>query len=250
MFRSFIYLDTEKLDEYMRLLNRANPAKMKEISQKRGAEISAGTKEFIAKGSFETEYSGEFVDDKGYDYDLFERGLQGLSGENYFDFVSNDGYDITTVPPMEIVRLRGSFDVPEEFDFVDMIDRFKPLIMDRLQTNSHGERIALESLFGNASAEIPIIIDYDDIVVSGKLKQKYLKEPYAQLEDYMDQDVFVLCKVIGTVNKEKVEIFDPLKDFMKLSRSIRKKANTSSMGLEKIEIDGPVLKVEVIAIYK
>ena len=66
----------------------------------------------------------------------------------------------------------------------------------------------------------------------------------------MDQDVFVLCKVIGTVNKEKVEIFDPLKDFMKLSRSIRKKANTSSMGLEKIEIDGPVLKVEVIAIYK
>ena len=49
-----------------------------------------------------------------------------------------------------------------------------------------------------------------------------------------------------------VDIFDPLKDFIRLLRTMRRKmtANAKSVGLDKISIEGPVLKVEVIAIYK
>jgi len=54
------------------------------------------------------------------------------------------------------------------------------------------------------------------------------------------------------VRKDMVEIFDPLKDFIRLPRTMRRQmtANGKSVGLDKISIEGPVLKVEVIAIYK
>ena len=54
------------------------------------------------------------------------------------------------------------------------------------------------------------------------------------------------------IRKEKVEIFDPLKDFIRLPRAMRRQmtTNSTSIGLDKISVEGPVLKVEVIAIYK
>ena len=66
------------------------------------------------------------------------------------------------------------------------------------------------------------------------------------------QDVFMLCKVVGISKKECVEIFDPLKDFIRLPRVMRRQmeGNPNTSGLEKIKIQGPVLKVEIIAIYK
>ena len=89
-------------------------------------------------------------------------------------------------------------------------------------------------------------------MISGKLNAKYLLEDYAVLEDYAEQDVFILCKVVGVIRKTEVEIFDPLKDFIRLPRAMRRslEKDASTAGLEKIKIQGPVLKVEVIAIYK
>ena len=96
------------------------------------------------------------------------------------------------------------------------------------------------------------MVEFDDITVAGKLNVKYLHEEYANLEDYADQDVYLLCKVVGVIRKDEVEIFDPLKDFIRLPRTMRRQMTASgkSIGLDKITIEGPVLKVEVIAIYK
>ena len=82
--------------------------------------------------------------------------------------------------------------------------------------------------------------------ISSKLNAKYLREEYA------DQDVYMLCKVVGMVGTDMVEIFDPLKDFIRLLRTMRCQmtAHGKSVGLDKTSIEGPVLKVEVIAIYK
>ena len=54
------------------------------------------------------------------------------------------------------------------------------------------------------------------------------------------------------VRKDTVEIFDPLKDFIRLPRAMRRQmtANGNPVELDKISVEGPVLKVEVIAIYK
>lgn len=171
---------------------------------------------------------------------------------DYFDCVLNCEYDLTTIPAMKLLRICNSFEIPEAFDVVTLIDQFKPMLIGQIETKSIGEQEALMSVLGNASADIPFVIEHDDITISGKLNTKFLCEDYASLEDYADQDVYMLCKVVGIVRKDLVEIFDPLKDFIRLPRAMRRQMSAAgnSTGLDKIIIGGPVLKVEVIAIYK
>ena len=124
--------------------------------------------------------------------------------------------------------------------------------MGQIETESAGEQEALEGILGKVSADIPFRVECDDVTIFGELNARYLREEYASLEDYADQDVYMLCKVVGMMRKDMVEIFDSLKDFSRLPRTMRRQmtANGKSVGLDKISIEGPVLKVEVIAIYK
>lgn len=252
MFRSFIYLDEDKLYTYKRQIDGANTAKPKVMSRKNTTGFSAGVTGIGVNGSTETSIDSEFEKDVSFDYDRFELELSKLGGEDYFDCVLNSDYDPTTVPAMKIIRICGGIKIPEEFDAVNLIERFMPMILGQVDTKSTQEQEALENILGQASADIPFNIDYDEITIAGKLNAKYLHEEYANLEDYADQDVYILCKIVGMIHKDKVEIFDPLKDFIRLPRSTRRQMATSgkSLGIEKIVVEGPVLKVEVIAIYK
>lgn len=252
MFRSFIYLDEDKLYTYKRQIDGKNPVQPKAMSQKKSAGFSAAMSGFGVNGAMETSIDGEFERDVSFDYDHFELDLANLEGEDYFDCVLNDGYDITTIPAMKLLRICSAFEIPEKFDAVNLIGQFMPLLMGQLETKNEGEQEALEGILGNASADIPFVIECDDVTISGKLNAKYLREEYASLEDYADQDVYMLCKVVGMVRKDEVEIFDPLKDFIRLPRSMRRQMATGGnhVGLDKISVEGPVLKVEVIAIYK
>ena len=252
MFRSFIYLNEEKLYTYKRQIAGKNTLRPKAVSQKKTAGFSAGMKGFGLNGAMETSIDGEFEKDVSFDYDQFELDLSNFEGEDYFDCVLNAEYDLTTIPAMKLLRICSSFEIPEAFDAVDLIDQFMPMLIGQIETKSVGEQEALEGILGKASADIPFIIECDDVTISGKLNAKYLHEEYASLEDYVDQDVYLLCKIVGMVRKNTVEIFDPLKDFIRLPRTMRRQmtANGKSVGLDKISIEGPVLKVEVIAIYK
>ena len=252
MFRSFIYLDEDKLYTYKRQIDGKNIAQPKAISQKRTAGFSATVNAFGLNGTTETSIDSEIKTDVSFDYDRFEFDLCKLDGDDYFDCVLNDEYDLTTIPAMKLMRICSSFEIPESFDVVKLIDQFKPMLMGQIETKSVDEQEALESVLGQASADIPIIIEDDDFTISGKLNAKYLLEEYASLEDYADQDVYLLCKVVGMVRKNPVEIFDPLKDFIRLPRIMRRQMTMSQKpaGLDRISVEGPVLKVEVIAIYK
>lgn len=252
MFRSFIYLDENKLYTYKRQIDGKNAAQPKSLSQKKTAGFSAAVSGFGMNGAMETNIDGEFEKDVSFDYDHFELDLAKLDGEDYFDCVLNSDYDLTTVPPMKLVRICSSFEIPEAFDIITVVELFKPMLMGQIATKSAGEQEALESIIGSASADIPFVIECDDFTISGMLNAKYLCEEYASLEDYADQDVYMLCKVVGMVRKDTVEIFDPLKDFIRLPRAARRQMTSSgkSTGLDKISVEGPVLKVEVIAIYK
>ncbi len=252
MFRTFIYIDEDKLRNYSKQLQGKNSATPKTMTQKRSAGLSVGTQVAELSAALETSISSDIEKDLSFEYDCFESALTKLDGEDYFDCVLNSDYDITTVPHMKIIRICNRFEIPETFDMVNMMEQFKPMLMENIETKSSGAQEALEQLFGNASADIPFIVELDDVTVAGKLNTKYLCEKYASLEDYSDQDVYMLCKVVGMMCKEKVEIFDPLKDFIHIPRSMRRKmpSDDNSLGMEKIIVDGPVLKVEAIAIYK
>lgn len=252
MFRSFIYLDEDKLYTYKRQISGENSAQPKGITKKKSTGFSAGNNSFGLNHSSETSIDAEFVRDVDFDYDHFELDLESLQSDDYFDFVLHPDYDLMTLPPMKIIRLCNSFSVPEEFDMVSLLEKFKPVLIGQIETKSAGEQAALESILGTASADIPILVESDEIFISGKLNAKHLREDYSALEDYAQQDVYMLCKVVGILRSESVEIFDPLKDFIRLPRSARRgmESNGNSIGLDKIRIPGPVLKVEVIAIYK
>ena len=215
-------------------------------------DLTAATHGLGVNGSTETSVDSAFERDVSFDYDQFELDLSRLDGEDYFDCVLNNEYDLTTVPPMKLVRICSGFEIPEEFDAVNLVDRFMPMLMGQIETKSAGEQEALENILGKASADIPFVVECDEFIVAGKLNAKNLLEEYSSLEDYADQDVYMLCKVVGMVRKNTVEIFDPLKDFIRLPRTMRRQMNNNgtSVGLEKISVEGPVLKVEVIAIYK
>lgn len=252
MFRSFIYLDEDKLYTYKRQISGQNNPNPKVISKKKTAGFTAALNGFGVNGATETNIDGEFEKDISFDYDHFELDISNLDGEDYFDFVLHDEYDLTSVPAMKLIRVCCGFEIPEEFDAVKLVEQLKPMLMGQIQAQSAGEQEALQGILGNASADIPFIIELDELTISGKLNAKYLCEDYSSLEDYADQDVYMLCKVVGMVRKEVVEIFDPLKDFIRLPRAMRRQitTNRSSVGLDNITVEGPVLKVEVIAIYK
>lgn len=251
MFRSFIYLDEDKLYTYKRQIDGQNIPQPKAISKKKTAGFSAGVNGFGLNGAMETNIDGEFEKDVSFDYDQFELKLNDYESEDYFDFVLND-YELTTIPAMKLLRICSGFEIPEAFDAVNLLDQFMPMLMGQIETKSTSEQEALEGILGKASADIPFVIELDDVTVSGKLNAKYLREDYSTLEEYADQDVYMLCKVVGIARKSSVEIFDPLKDFIRLPRAVRRQmALSGDLGdLDKIFVEGPVLKVEVIAIYK
>lgn len=249
MFRSFIYLDQEKMYSYLRQIDADYANQPAEVSKKKTKGGSLGTNFLGVNAGTKIEEKREVTKDVIKDYDRFEKKLEELAGSEYFDLVLED-YDINTVPRMSIIRVNGSFEIPEQFDMFSVAQKFMPLITSQIETSSDNERELMEAFLGKASAEIPIVMEDEELTIASKLSMGSLEEDYAELEEYNEQEVYILCKVVGKMQKEKVEIFNPLKDFIKLPRAVRRGMDSSSQGMEPILVDGPVLKVEVIAMYK
>lgn len=249
MFRSFIYLDQEKMYSYLRQIDVDYANQPVESIKKKTRGGSLGMDFLGLNAGTEIEEKREVTKDVIKDYDRFEKKLEELSGSEYFDLALDD-YDINTVPRMSIIRVNGSFEIPEEFDMFSVAQKFMPLITSQIETTSDNERELMEAFLGKASADIPIVMEDDELTIASKLSMCNLEEEYAELEEYNEQEVYMLCKVVGIMQKEKVEIFNPLKDFIKLPRAVRRGMDSDSQGMETILVDGPVLKVEVIAMYK
>ena len=251
MFRSFVYLDEEKMYSYLRQIDKEFANRPATINTRKNSGGKIGLNSFSVSAEKEVDEHREINKDLFNDYDRFEKDLEKLEGAEYFDFVLNSDYDLKTIPKMSIIRISGRISIPEEFDMYSVAESVMPLITSQIKTSSDNEKELMEAFLGKASADIPLIIEDEEVLVSGKLSTASLLEPYAELEEYYEQDVFILCKVIGIMNKERVEIFNPLKDFIKLPRTFRREMNNSSNNkLESIFVDGPVLKIEVIGVYK
>ena len=252
MFRNFIYLDTDKLYTYKRQIEGANNPNIKAVKKTKNRGVEAQLAAISVQAQDEISTEAEVEKDTSFEYDRFENALSNYEGEDYFDFVLNSDYTYLTLPAMKIVRIESPFSIPADFDMVNLIEQFKPYLLGQIDAKSVQEKEAIRSLISNTSADIPIIIETDEITISSKLNMKYLIEEYTDLEDYESQDVFMLCRVVGISHKESVEIFNPLKDFIKLPRAVRRNMDSkgTEIGLNPIIIPGPVLKLDIIAIYK
>lgn len=129
-----------------RQIDGVNPARPKSIIQRKARGFNAEYKGFGFNGETETNISEEFENDISFDYDHFELDLNPLEGEDYFDCVLND-YDLTTTPSMKLMRICNVFEILEAFDAVNLIDRFMPMLMEQIETNSADEQEALHNFF-------------------------------------------------------------------------------------------------------
>ncbi|MBO4701108.1 MAG: hypothetical protein J5625_00460 [Lachnospiraceae bacterium] len=251
MFRSFIYLDEDKFYSYLRQIDKRFADRPSEINKKKSIGANIGVKSVGANAGAEIEEKRELNNDLENDYDVFEKALDSRKNDDYFDFVDNDNNDLNTVPKRSIIRVEGKIEIPEQFDTISVAQNFMPYISSQIQTSGDDEREIMAAYLDKASADIPIIVEKEDIKIVGNLCSVFLRESYPQLQEYSEQEVILLCKVICLTNKPQVEIFDPLRDFIKLPRSLRRSNGTSeNSDFESIYIEGPVLKVEIIGIYK
>ena len=134
MFRSFVYLDEEKMYSYLRQIDKDYANRPEEISTKKAKGGNFGPTAFSLNIGTEVEERKRYNKDLFNDYDRFEKDLESLEGDEYYDFVLNPDYDYNTVPKMSILRISGKLEIPEQFDMYSIAQGYMPLITSQIQT--------------------------------------------------------------------------------------------------------------------
>lgn len=90
-------------------------------------------------------------------------------------------------------------------------------------TKDKTEQEAMKVFFETNDTKIPIIIDFDDCTLCSKIISKYMLISYEDLEEYEDSEVTIMARITSnnTISITK-SFYDPLKDFMKLNRTLRR----------------------------
>ena len=135
MFRSFVYLDEEKLYSYLKQIDKDFVNRPMELNTKRAKGGSIGLSSLNLTAGTETEEKRSYEKDVFNDYDRFEKDLEKLEASEYFDFVLNSGYDLKSLPKMCIIRFDGRFEIRDLFVSINnllniAIDRFCKHIFD------------------------------------------------------------------------------------------------------------------------
>ncbi len=260
MFKDYLYLDSSLIEKYAdQLCSRRAISQSKAKRTKVHAEMSGGLGPVQAKAEIDSEGTSTLLstsNTKEHMCDLFEKQLTELANEDYFDYTqSGSTTDLHTVPPMRILRVSGRPMVPEAFDMLATIKQYMPYITtftDLSNSDANSDELSNEILvriLHDAQADIPITIDVDGMTLAGKLNANCLIDlDSADIDSLEDEDVIILCKVESHADGENVLIYDPLRDFMKLNRALRRQI-TRTKELEPIHIDGPIIKVQIIAMY-
>lgn len=242
MFRNFVYLNEDALRSYAEQLGIGNG---KTTAKKFNLGAKAGP---IAAGA-EFEPHEQTLSLASL-YNKFEKALESQPDE-YFDFLTGNP-DSSTLPPMPIVRFRGTAEVPESFDAIAMIRQYAPMLdgAGMLETEDSGvPKDFLLNLIAKKDAYAPLVMEGLGTPVFSKLDMaRFADDDMSLFEELESEEAVFLFKVLSRCDGEQVMVYDPLRDFMKLGRAARRSMKRTS-GLEEIKIAGPVIKGELIAIY-
>lgn len=187
----------------------------------------------------------------------FEDLLQ--SRDDYIDFSDSvQGISITDVRIGSIIRTSGEVYIPEAFDMVHLIDKYKQPLLSTIRCKDNDERQLLNSVFGNTKTKVPLFCELssecDYWLGIGKISQKNLLIEYEDLEDLEGALVTIVAKLESRkYHKDKpLQVFDIYKDFLGFNRSIRKQIQQSSSTndeFESIVVEEDYLGLEILAIY-
>ena len=162
-------------------------------------------------------------------------------------------FDIQTIGRGSIIKFNGFMFVPQEFDITQTIEKFKPFLMDSISSEivDETEQKVFKIFFESTDTKIPIILELEDALMCSKLISSNMLIEYEDLEEFEELEITIVARVTSTplVGKNK-PFYDPLKDFMKLNRSLRRSISERTEGLYEIYADQDYKTIEVIAIYQ
>lgn len=251
MFGKIIYYDKKTIEEYKAIINGKKPLEIGEyeVSNDRGAGFDIKAVSADAKAT--KKYTAKVIESILYDCAEFEKMLPGR--DDYFDFTQSSEFDMSTIQRGSIVKFDTYIEIPEGFDMMQLIDRFKPLVMHSIDTDGMDEngKEALNAYLGNAKAtKIPLVMDNDEYLLSAKINQDKLISDYEELEEFEDEQVTVLGRIASGIIREDKAYYDPLKDFIFLNRMMRKSIKDRGDELQPLFLDRRYRQIDILAIYR
>ena len=74
----------------------------------------------------------------------------------------NEEFDFETIPRRAIIRFEGEFNILEEFDMMDLINDFKPMLTTQMGLENNEEEEIFNKVFGKDSTKIPVFFESDN----------------------------------------------------------------------------------------
>lgn len=257
LFKNLIYFDSKKVSEYMAVLEGERKVKFKNARVTTDKSINTNFKVVSAGKNGSNELEGELQDNLILDCNEFENLLERKSKDSFFDFIKDENdYDVETIPRSSIMRFEGGFKIPEEFDVMDLINQYKPMLTSDMDLENPDKEEIFKTIFAKDNTKIPAFLNSESLenrVGFSKLGSNNLLYSLVDLEDFEDEDITIIAKVLSRKNAEKksVVVFDVLKDLFSLGRGIRRQMGKENIeGLANIESDESVINMEVLAIYQ
>ena len=236
VFGNVVYYDKKKIDEYRAVVKGQRNLQIDEYEVSNDKGIQVDLKAFGADAKANKTYKAKVQESLLYNCDEFEKLLTGR--DDFFDFTQSEDYDLKTMNRGTIIKFDGYIKVPEEFDYTQTIDRFKPLLVASLVSET-------------TDTKIPVLIDLNNQLMCSKLISNNMLVKYEDMEEYEELEVTVIARIIssGMVRAQKA-FYDPLKDFMTLNRVMRRSIEGRTDGLYEIYADKDYRTIEVLAIYQ
>jgi len=255
MFRTLVYFDAKKIAEYKSLIKGEKTVTFKNIKVSSEKSGKVDFQVFSGGAGGKSEMDGEILSNYLLDCKEFENSLKDM--DDYFDFIQDPNFDIETISRSSIIRFNGTFERPPEFDMLDLINQFKPILVKSVDTSSDEEEQMLSLFLGKESTKVPIFIENDE-EFSGrlgfsKINSNYLCCDMDSLDDFENEDVTIIAKIISKrdIMDKPVVVYDVMKDLFSMSRAIRRQFNNNPMeGINNISINEDFMILEVLAIYQ
>lgn len=251
MFGNVIYYDRKKINEYTALIRGQSNLQIDELEVVNDKGAQFDFKVVGADVNSNKTYKAKVLESLLNNCNEFEKMLSDR--DDYLDFTERPEYDLQYVGRGTIVKFDGYIRVPEEFDLTQTIDKFKPLFVSSISTNDsdEAEQEAIRLFLETKDTKMPVTIEFGDYILCAKLNTNDLLISYEDMEEYEELEVTTIARITtnNVINKEK-PYYDPLKDFIKLNRYMRRTMKERGEGINEIFAEDDYKTIEVLAVYQ
>ncbi len=266
--RSFLYLDTDIIDEYYAAINGGlfdEESQLLYSSDRHGIEAGVGVKALNGSGiktDIKEESIKRFVKNVyASKFDAIYKYLNSDEDENllYFELLNDKSYESLTRDDYLEVPVKARFSKLKELtDYAkqlgSIVDTFEPLFGQKLFDKDAKESIEGINAISKLTSEkgVACVFEFEDLrfPLVGYLKEEHFR---CSQEQFLEEG-YLFCKVIRKIPKGKKveldELFDSVVKFA-ANREERRKLQKNAKNPDEIRdvIKGPALMVLPIAFY-